>query len=46
LTTDLSTTSRPASTGLTAADFHQLVDLPSALTWFANVDNPQPLRAY
>jgi len=25
---------------LTAAQFHQLADVPPALTWFANIDNP------
>jgi integrase/recombinase XerD len=32
--------------GLTAAEFHQLADVPPALTWFANIDNPQTRRAY
>lgn len=31
---------------LTAAQFHQLADVPPALTWFANIDNPQTRRAY
>ena len=31
---------------LTAAQFHQLTDVPPALTWFANIDNPQTRRAY
>jgi len=41
--------SAPASTGgtsLTANQFHQLADVPPALTWFANIDNPQTRRAY
>ncbi|WP_229458248.1 tyrosine-type recombinase/integrase [Massilia glaciei] len=31
---------------LTAAEFHQLADVPPAMTWFANIDNPQTRRAY
>ena len=31
---------------LTAAQLHQLADVPPALTWFANIDNPQTRRAY
>lgn len=31
---------------LTAAQFHQLAEVPPALTWFANIDNPQTRRAY
>jgi len=31
---------------LTTRDFHQLADVPPALTWFANIDNPQTRRAY
>jgi hypothetical protein len=34
------------SLALTAAQFLQLVDMPPALTWFANIDNPQTRRAY
>ena len=38
---------QPADTiTLTAAQFHQLADVPPALTWFANIDNPQTRRAY
>lgn len=33
-------------TGLTTADFHQLADVPPALTWSANIDNLQTRRAY
>ena len=36
----------PAPRALTAATFHQLADVPPALTWFANIDNPQTRRAY
>ncbi|PLY39343.1 integrase [Janthinobacterium sp. ROICE36] len=35
-----------SGTSLTAAQFHQLADVPPALTWFANIDNPQTRRAY
>lgn len=31
---------------LTTAQFHQLADVPPAMTWFANIDNPQTRRAY
>lgn len=31
---------------LTDAQFQQLADVPPALTWFANIDNPQTRRAY
>ncbi|MGV8953847.1 MAG: tyrosine-type recombinase/integrase [Cypionkella sp.] len=31
---------------LTSAQFQQLADVPPALTWFANIDNPQTRRAY
>jgi site-specific recombinase XerD len=36
----------PERRALTAADFHQLADVPPALTWFANIDNLQTRRAY
>jgi integrase/recombinase XerD len=36
----------PAPRALTPAAFHQLADVPPALTWFANIDNPQTRRAY
>ncbi|QJE03748.1 tyrosine-type recombinase/integrase (plasmid) [Massilia forsythiae] len=42
----MTTTTRQPGTGLTSADFHQLADVPPALTWFANIDNPQTRRAY
>jgi len=35
-----------AATVLTAAQFQQLANVPPALTWFANLDNPQTRRAY
>jgi site-specific recombinase XerD len=31
---------------LTAVEFHQLADVPPAMTWFANIDNPETRRAY
>ena len=36
----------PAKVSLTDAQFHQLAEVPPALTWFANIDNPQTRRAY
>jgi integrase/recombinase XerD len=36
----------PSSAMLTATQFHQLAGVPPALTWFANIDNPQTRRAY
>ena len=36
----------PAPRALTAVEFHQLADVPPALTWFANIDNEQTRRAY
>lgn len=40
------TTVKPAAGALTTLDFHQLAEVPPALTWFANIDNPQTRRAY
>ncbi|MFM0557864.1 hypothetical protein P0D69_44085 [Paraburkholderia sediminicola] len=31
---------------LTAAQFHQLADVPPEAEWFANLDNPRTRRAY
>lgn len=31
---------------LTSAQFRQLADVPPAIEWFANIDNPQTRRAY
>ena len=31
---------------LTAAEFHQLADVPPEVEWFANLTNPQTRRAY
>ena len=36
----------PQERALTAVQFHQLAEVPPALTWFANIDNPQTRRAY
>jgi integrase/recombinase XerD len=36
----------PLERALTAHDFNQLADVPPALAWFANIDNPQTRRAY
>jgi len=36
----------PSSNNLTKRDFQQLADVPPALTWFANIDNPETRRAY
>ncbi|MEO5655954.1 MAG: hypothetical protein ABIR00_08245 [Nitrosospira sp.] len=42
--TDLATES--ANPILTAAQYRQLSDVPPAIEWFANIDNPQTRRAY
>ncbi len=31
---------------LTSAQYRQLSEVPSAIEWFANIDNPQTRRAY
>lgn len=31
---------------LTSAEFQQLVEVPAAVEWFANIDNPRTRRAY
>lgn len=36
----------PARPSLTDAQFHQLAEVPPALTWFANIENPRTRRAY
>lgn len=35
-----------STSGLTAAEFYQLRDLPPEADWFANIDNPNTRRAY
>ncbi|MBB3221600.1 tyrosine-type recombinase/integrase [Pseudoduganella umbonata] len=35
-----------SGTVLTTLQFHQLADVPPAIAWFANLDNPQTRRAY
>ena len=37
---------RPEERALTAEAFHQLSDVPPAMEWFANIDNPRTRRAY
>jgi len=39
-------TVRPVARELTMTDFHQLAEVPPAIAWFANIDNPQTRRAY
>src|SRR5258708_6988829 len=36
----------PRERHLTAAQFHQLADVPPEAEWFANLDNPRTRRAY
>jgi site-specific recombinase XerD len=36
----------PRERTLTAAQFHQLADVPPEAEWFANLDNPRTRRAY
>lgn len=36
----------PAPRVLTQHDFHKLAEVPPAVTWFANIYNPQTRRAY
>jgi len=36
----------PADRLLTAAEFHQLADVPPEVEWFANISNPNTRRAY
>lgn len=43
---NLTTTTRLPGTGLTSVDFQQLAEVPPAIAWFANIDNPQTRRAY
>lgn len=40
------TVARPNKRVLTAEAFHQLSDVPPAMEWFANIDNPRTRRAY
>ena len=41
------TVSQPAPSGnLTALQFQQLAEVPPAIAWFANIDNPRTRRAY
>jgi integrase/recombinase XerD len=36
----------PAPRALTAHEFHKLAEMPPALAWFADIDNPQLRGAY
>jgi integrase/recombinase XerD len=36
----------PTNRLLTAAEFHQLADVPPEVEWFANLTNPSTRRAY
>ncbi|HJU99497.1 MAG TPA: tyrosine-type recombinase/integrase [Burkholderiaceae bacterium] len=41
------TASQPAPSGkLTTVQFQQLAEVPPAIAWFANIDNPRTRRAY
>ncbi|SDA28862.1 Site-specific recombinase XerD [Nitrosospira sp. Nsp18] len=44
VTSDLPVVADPSI--LTALQFRQLADVPPAIEWFANIDNPQTRRAY
>lgn len=44
--TDAIATREPAGRLLSAEQFHQLADVPAALVWLANIDNPNTRRAY
>jgi hypothetical protein len=39
-------TTSALSSALSTHEFHQLGDVPPAMTWFANIDNVQTRRAY
>ncbi|WP_025040988.1 hypothetical protein [Nitrosospira briensis] len=39
-TPDLPVSLPPSSRLLSTADFHRLTDVPLAIEWFANIDNP------
>ncbi|AIV50269.1 tyrosine-type recombinase/integrase [Burkholderia pseudomallei] len=42
----LTPVARASSRQLTAAEFHQLANVPPEAEWFANLDNPRTRRAY
>ena len=47
MTDQLPTSITPAANRLlTAAEFHQLADVPPEVEWFANISNPNTRRAY
>ena len=39
-------TQGPGGRMLTAEQFHQLTDVPAAMVWLGNIDNPNTRRAY
>ena len=45
-TEQLPTRIAPGNRLLTAAEFHQLADVPPEVEWFANLSNPSTRRAY
>jgi integrase/recombinase XerD len=45
MTDQLPTSIVPAGRLLTAAEFHQLADVPPEVEWFANLTNPSTRRA-
>jgi integrase/recombinase XerD len=46
MTDQLPTSIMPAGRMLTAAEFHQLAEVPPEVEWFANPTNPSTRRAY
>jgi site-specific recombinase XerD len=46
MSTQVSTRTQPANRLLTAAEFHQLADVPPEVEWFANLSNPNTRRVY
>jgi len=46
MTDQLPAATRPTNRLLTAAEFHQLADVPPEVEWFANLSNPSTRRAY
>jgi len=43
---DTIATQEPGDRMLTAEQFHQLTDVPAAMVWLGNIDNPNTRRAY
>ena len=46
VSTRIISTRNNTSRALTAAEFHQLSNVPPEAEWFANLDNPRTRRAY